>query len=83
VLLKCFRSPQLPPATLEDKPPFIASLLLFCSHTEMGAVITAPGQLEVNLFLSGRRGGKSLFGIILVSAVSRICLEILSSQPLA
>jgi hypothetical protein len=35
----------------------------------MGATSTASGRLEVNLFLSEKRGGKSHFGIILVSAV--------------
>jgi hypothetical protein len=35
----------------------------------MGATNTASGRLEVNLFLSEKRGGKSHFGIILVSAV--------------
>jgi hypothetical protein len=35
----------------------------------MVATNTASGRLEVNLFLSEKRGGKSHFGIILVSAV--------------
>jgi hypothetical protein len=39
---------------------------------EMGATSTASGRLEVNLFLTEKRGGKSHFGIILVSAVSGI-----------
>ena len=47
--------------------------LLFCcffDFAEMGATSTASGRPEVNLFLSGKRGGKSHFGTILVSAVS-------------
>ena len=40
-----------------------------------------PGRLEVSLFLSTKRGGKSHFSIILVSAVSN--LKILHSQPFA
>jgi len=32
----------------------------------------AAGRLEVNLFLSEKRGGKSHLGIILVSAVLEI-----------
>jgi len=49
--------------------------LLVCSFfvlAEMGATSIASGRLEVNLFLSGKWGGKSHFGIILVSAVSGI-----------
>jgi len=38
----------------------------------MGESSTASGRLEVNLFLSEKQGGKSHFGIILVSAVSGI-----------
>ena len=50
------------------------SLLVCCFLVlaEMGATSTASGRLEVNLFLSAKRGGKSRFGIILVSAVSGI-----------
>ena len=41
----------------------------------MGATSIASGRLEVNLFLSGKWGGKSHFGIILVSAVIwRFCI---------
>jgi len=56
---------------LRSHPP---SLLVCCFlvFVEMVATNTASGQLEVNLFLSGKRGGKSHFGVILVSAVSGI-----------
>ena len=53
--------PQLPPATSKSPPSFIASLLLF-SFRKMGATSTASGRLEVTLFLSVERGGKSHFG---------------------
>ena len=36
VLLKCSHSPQLPPATPKNSPPFIASLLLFCFRGDGG-----------------------------------------------
>ena len=70
--------PQLPPATPKNPPPFIASLLLFC-FAEMGATSTASERLEIILFLSGKRGGKSHFGIILISAV--LGSVTLHSQP--
>jgi len=56
---------------LRTHPPswLVCCFLVFA---EMGATSTASGRLEVNLFLSEKRGGKSHFGIILlVSAVSR------------
>jgi hypothetical protein len=53
---------------LRTRPP---SLLVCCffDFAEMGATSTASGRLEVTLFSSEKRGGKSHFGIILVSAV--------------
>jgi hypothetical protein len=53
---------------LRINPP---SLLVCCFlvFEEMGATSTVSEQLEVDLFLSEKRGGKSRFGIILVSAV--------------
>ena len=52
---------------LRTRPP---SLLVCCFFVfvEMGATSTASGRLEVSLFLSEKRGGKSHFGIFLVSA---------------
>jgi hypothetical protein len=47
----------------------------------MGAS-TASGQLEVSLFLSEKRGGKSHFGKILVPAVLGIWRFCIVSQPL-
>ena len=38
----------------------------------MGVTSTKSGRLEVNLSLSGKRGGKSHLGPILLSAVSEI-----------
>ena len=56
---------------LRTHPPSLLVCCFFVS-SEMGATITASGRLEVNLFLTEKRGGKSHFGIILVSAVSGI-----------
>ena len=62
-------SPQLPPATPKNPPPYISLLFLcFCSDGSDQHKIWA----EVNLSLSGKRGGKSHLGIILLSAVSEI-----------
>jgi hypothetical protein len=47
----------------------------------MGVTSTKSGRLEVNLSLSGKRGGKSRLGTILLSAVSeiwRFCMVIRS-----
>jgi len=61
--------PQLPPATSKNPPPYISLLFLcFCSDGSDQHKIWA----EVNLSLSGKRGGKSHLGIILLSAVSEI-----------
>ena len=40
-----------------------------CAFTEVGVTSTKSGRLEVNLSLSGKRGGKSLLGTILLSAL--------------
>ena len=58
------------PLPLDYPLPFLRihppSLLVCCFlvFTGMGATNTAFRQLEVNLFLSGKRGGKSHFGVI-------------------
>ena len=69
----CWDAPsisQLPPATPKNPPPYISLLLLcFC---RMGVTSTKSGRLKVNLSLSGKRGGKSHLGAILLSAVSEI-----------
>jgi hypothetical protein len=77
VILLSFSCP-LP--LLRTHPP---SLLVCCCFVfvEMGAS-TASGQLEVSLFLSEKRGGKSHFGKILVPAVLRIWRFCIVSQPL-
>ena len=41
----------------------------FCDLAAMGVTSTKSGRLEVSLSLSGKRGGKSLLGTILLSAV--------------
>ena len=56
---------------LRTRPPALL-VCYFFDFAEMGATKTASGRLEVNLFLSEKRGGKSHFSIILVSAVSGI-----------
>ena len=53
---------------LRTCPPSLLACCFFVS-AEMGATSTASGRLEVTLFSSEKWGGKSHFGIILVSAV--------------
>jgi hypothetical protein len=60
------------PLPLLRNPPPSLLVCCFLVFTEMGAISTASGQLEVNLFMSKKRGGKSHFDTILVSAVSGI-----------
>ena len=58
----------------------------FCVFAAMGVTSTKPGRLEVNLSLSGKRGGKSHLGTILLSAVSeswRFCMVIRSLLPMS
>jgi len=57
---------------LRTHPPSLLLIYCFFVLGEMGTTSTASRQLEVNLFLSEKRGGKSHFGIILVSAVLEI-----------
>ena len=61
-------------------PPTLVSCC-FCVFAAMGVTSTKSGRLEVNLSLSGKRGGKSRLGTILLSAVSeiwRFCMVIRS-----
>ena len=48
----------------------------------MEATKTASARFEVNLIVSGKRGRKSHFGIILVSAVSKIWRFSMASHSL-
>jgi len=50
-------------------PPTL--ICCFCVFTALGVTCTKSGWLEVNLSLSGKRGGKSHLGTILLSAVSK------------
>jgi len=61
-------------------PPLL--VCCFFVFVEMGATITASGRLDVNLFLSEKRSGKSHFGLgcHLVSAVWEGCG--IASRPL-
>ena len=56
---------------LITRPPSLLVCYFFIS-AKMGATSTASGQLEVTLFMSRKRGEKSHFGIILVSAATGI-----------
>jgi len=56
---------------LRTQPPSMPACCYFI-FAEMGATSTSSGRLEVNLFLSEKRGGTSHSGMILVSAVLRI-----------
>jgi len=71
--------PQSPPATPKNPPPYFSLLVCcFCVFAAMGVTSTKSGRLEVNLSLSGKRGGKSHLGTILLSAVSgiwRFCMS--------
>ena len=52
----------------------------------MGVTSTKSGRLEVDLSLSGKRGGKSHLGTIILSAVSgiwRFCMVIRSLLPIS
>jgi hypothetical protein len=52
----------------------------------MGVTSTKSGRLDVNLSLSGKRGGKSHLGTILLSAVSgiwRFCMVIRLLLPIS
>jgi len=83
VLLKCFQSPSIAPCHFEE-PTYIS--LLFCVIAAMGVTSTKSGRMEVNLSLSGKRGGKSHLGTILLSAVSgtwRYCMVIRSLLPIS
>jgi hypothetical protein len=57
------------PLPLLRTPPPSLLVCCFFVFAGMGATSTASGRLEESLFLSEKRGGKSHFGIILVSAV--------------
>jgi len=58
----------------------------FCVFAALGVTSTKSGRLEVNLFLSEKRGGKSHLGTILLLAVSgiwRFCMVIRSLLPIS
>jgi len=57
----------------------------FCVFAAMGVTSAKSGRLEVNLSLSGKRGGKSHLGTIIFSAVSgiRFCMVIRSLLPIS
>ena len=64
----------------------LALVCCVCVFAAVGVTSTKSGQLEVNLSISGKRGGKSHLGIILLSAVSGIwkfCMIIRSLLPMS
>ena len=64
VLLVSLNCP-LPLLRTRPPPQLVCCFIVFA---KMGATSTASGQLEVTLFMSRKRGEKSHFVIILVSA---------------
>ena len=78
------RSPQFPPATPNNPPPFNTSLLLFLFSWRWEQPAQFPDGWRYYLLLSEKRDGKSQFGRILVSAVSgiwRLCIASYSLLP--
>ena len=83
VLLRCSQSPSIAPCHFEDFTPLHWFVVFFAV---LGVTSTKSGQLEVNLSISGKRGGKSHLGTILLSAVSgiwRYCMAICSLLPIS
>jgi len=80
VLLRCSQSPSIAPCHSEEPP------ILVCYFGVFAAVGVKSGRVEVTLSLSGKRGGKSHLGTILLSAVSgiwRFCMVIRLLLPLS
>ena len=61
---------SFPLPLLRTHPPTF--VCCFCIFAAVGVTSTVSGRLEIILSLSGKRGGKSHFGTILLSAVSGI-----------
>ena len=59
-----------------------AVVCCFCVFAGIGVTSTITGRLEVNLSLSEKRGGKSHFGTILLSAVLGIWRSCMVSRSL-
>ena len=78
-VLPFFLSCPLP--LLRTHPPSLLACCFFV-FAEMGATSTASGWLEVNLFLSEKRGGKIHFGTNLVSAALGVCGFCIASRSL-
>ena len=81
----CWGAPrQLPPTTTKNPSSYVILLFLcFCSD---GSKQQKSGRLEVNPSLSGKRGGKSHLGTILLLAVSEIwgfCMVIRLLLPIS
>ena len=83
----CSQSPSIAPCHSEGHTPlhYFQSCCFFV-FAAMGVTSTKPGRLEVNLSLSGKRGGKNHLGTNLLSAVSgtwRFCMVIRSLLPIS
>ena len=78
MLLRCSQSPSIAPYHFEE-PTFLTLICCFCVFAAMGVTSTKSGWLEVNLSLSGKRGGKSHLGNSTFSYFRN--LEILHGHP--
>jgi len=81
-----FFFPSFCQALAEDRVTTPTQKKKMCVFAAMGVTSTTFGWLEVDLSLSGRRGGKSHLGTILLSAVSgicRFCMVIRSLLPIS
>ena len=86
MLLRCSQSPSIATAPWHFKTHLPTLVCCFCVFAAMGVTSTKSGRLEVSLSLSGKRGGKSHLGTILLSAVSgtwRFCMVIRSLLPIS
>ena len=87
MLLRCSQSPSIAPCHSEEPTPLPPTLICyFCIFAAIGVTSTKSGRLEVNLSLSGKRGGKSHLGTSLLSAVSgiwRFCMAIRLLLPIS
>ena len=88
MLLRCSRSPSIALCHFEEPTPLhlFVDFVFLCVFAVMGVTSTKFGRPEVNLFLSGKWGGKSHLGTFLLSAVSgiwRFCMVIRSLLPIS
>ena len=70
------------PLPLRRTHPPSTLVCCFCVFATLGVTSRKSGRLEENLSLSGKRGGKSHLGTILLSAVSGILSFCMAIRPL-